>query len=56
MRSNAVNRLLIAAGGVMIIAELILGAVTGFDLLLVTANAREFGRVKGLVWEDWAKR
>jgi tRNA(fMet)-specific endonuclease VapC len=22
---------------------------------LVTANAREFGRVKGLDWEDWAK-
>jgi len=32
---NAVNWLLIAAGGVMMIAELILGAVTGFDLLLV---------------------
>jgi membrane protein implicated in regulation of membrane protease activity len=32
---NAVNWLLIATGGVMIIAELLLGAVTGFDLLLV---------------------
>ncbi len=24
-------------------------------LTLVTANAREFGRVKGLVWEDWGR-
>ena len=24
-------------------------------LTLVTANAREFRRVKGLLWEDWAK-
>ena len=24
-------------------------------LTLVTANAREFGRVKGLAWLDWAK-
>jgi tRNA(fMet)-specific endonuclease VapC len=22
---------------------------------LVTANTKEFGRVKGLLWEDWAK-
>lgn len=22
---------------------------------LITANVREFGRVKGLAWEDWAK-
>jgi tRNA(fMet)-specific endonuclease VapC len=25
------------------------------NLTLVTANVREFGRVKGLDWEDWAK-
>ena len=24
-------------------------------MTLVTANSREFSRVKGLVWEDWAK-
>ena len=24
------------------------------DLLLVTANVREFARVKGLRWEDWS--
>jgi tRNA(fMet)-specific endonuclease VapC len=24
-------------------------------LTLVTANVREFGRVEGLLWEDWAK-
>ena len=23
---------------------------------LVTANVREFSRIEGLVWEDWAKR
>jgi len=25
------------------------------ELTLITANVREFGRVKGLEWEDWAK-
>jgi tRNA(fMet)-specific endonuclease VapC len=25
------------------------------ELTLVTANVREFSRVKGLAWEDWAK-
>jgi tRNA(fMet)-specific endonuclease VapC len=25
------------------------------QLTLITANVREFGRVKGLDWEDWAK-
>jgi tRNA(fMet)-specific endonuclease VapC len=25
------------------------------QLTLITANAREFGRVKGLRWEDWDK-
>src|SRR5277367_6330099 len=24
------------------------------ELTLITANVREFGRVKGLEWEDWA--
>ena len=25
------------------------------DLLLITANVREFSRVKGLRWENWAE-
>ena len=32
---------------------LIAGQALCRKLTLVTANAREFGRVKGLVWEDW---
>ncbi len=32
---------------------LIAGQALCRRLTLVTANAREFGRVKGLVWEDW---
>ena len=35
---------------------LIAGQALHRNLTLVTANAKEFGRVKGLVWEDWAKR
>ena len=34
---------------------LIAGQALSRKLTLVTANAREFGRIKGLVWEDWAK-
>jgi tRNA(fMet)-specific endonuclease VapC len=34
---------------------LIAGQALRLKLTLVTANAREFGRVNGLVWEDWAK-
>ncbi|PYU34841.1 MAG: VapC toxin family PIN domain ribonuclease [Acidobacteria bacterium] len=34
---------------------LIAGQALRHKLTLVTANAKEFGRVKGLVWEDWAK-
>jgi tRNA(fMet)-specific endonuclease VapC len=26
------------------------------NLTLVTSNAREFSRVRGLVWEDWARK
>lgn len=26
------------------------------DLTLVTSNAREFSRVRGLVWQDWARK
>lgn len=34
---------------------LIAGQALRQKLTLVTANAREFGRIKGLLWEDWAK-
>jgi tRNA(fMet)-specific endonuclease VapC len=34
---------------------LIAGQALRHQLTLVTANAREFARVKGLRWEDWAK-
>jgi len=35
---------------------LIAGQALGHKLTLVTANAGEFGRVKGLAWEDWGKK
>jgi tRNA(fMet)-specific endonuclease VapC len=34
---------------------LIAGQALRHNITLVTANTREFRRVKGLVWEDWAK-
>jgi len=34
---------------------LIAGQAARHELTLITANAREFGRVSGLSWEDWAK-
>jgi len=34
---------------------LIAGQAVRHKLRLVTANGREFDRVKGLDWEDWAK-
>lgn len=34
---------------------LIAGQALSRKLTLVTANAKEFGRVKGLAWEDWCK-
>lgn len=34
---------------------LIAGQALSRKLILVTANTREFGRVKGLRWEDWGK-
>jgi tRNA(fMet)-specific endonuclease VapC len=34
---------------------LIAGQALSRKLTLVTANTKEFARVKGLVWEDWAK-
>jgi|SRR5215472_2717958 len=55
-----------AAGGLRATLEKAGKPVGAFDLLiagqalhhkltLITANLREFSRVKGLVWEDWAK-
>ncbi len=34
---------------------LIAGQALRHKLTLVTANVREFGRIKSLQWEDWAK-
>jgi len=34
---------------------LIAGQALRHKLTLVTANSREFGRIKGLRWEDWGK-
>ena len=34
---------------------LIAGQALSRKLTLVTANAREFDRVKGLDWEDWGR-
>jgi len=35
---------------------LIAGQALRHKLTLVTANTKEFARVKSLVWEDWGKR
>jgi len=34
---------------------LVAGQALRHQLTLVTANVREFSRIKGLEWEDWAK-
>jgi len=34
---------------------LISGQAVRHKMTLVTANSKEFSRVKGLVWEDWTK-
>ena len=34
---------------------LIAGQALRHEMTLVTANAREFGRIKNLLWEDWTK-
>ncbi len=34
---------------------LIAGQALRHELTLVTANVREFSRVKGLAWEDWGR-
>jgi len=35
---------------------LIAGQAVNRKMTLVTANVKEFGRVKGLDWEDWGRR
>ena len=34
---------------------LIAGQALRHKITLITANAREFGRIKALAWEDWSK-
>jgi len=34
---------------------LIAGQARARNLVLITANVREFARVKGLAWQDWSK-
>ena len=34
---------------------LIAGQTLRHKMTLITANAREFGRIKSLSWEDWSK-
>ena len=34
---------------------LIAGQALSRNLMLVTANTKEFARVKGLVWQDWGR-
>lgn len=51
MSAATVNYLLIALGGVMIIAELLLGAITGFDLALL-GGAIAAGGVVGLYFDS----
>jgi|SRR5215472_10820493 len=34
---------------------LVAGQAMARELTLVTANVKEFSRIKGLKWEDWAK-
>ena len=51
MRASTVNYLLIALGGVMVIAELLLGAITGFDLALL-GGAIAAGGAVGLYFDS----
>lgn len=51
MRATTVNYLLMALGGTMIIAELLLGAITGFDLALL-GGAIAAGGAVGLYFDS----
>jgi tRNA(fMet)-specific endonuclease VapC len=54
--SGAVRAALEAAGKPIGAYDLLIaGQALRHKLTLVTANSREFGRVKGLRWEDWGK-
>jgi len=54
--SGAVRAVLEAAGKPIGAYDLLIaGQALRHKLILVTANSREFGRVKGLRWEDWGK-
>jgi tRNA(fMet)-specific endonuclease VapC len=56
-RSAGRIRAALEAGGKSIGAYdmLIAGQAVRHKLTLVTANVREFARVNGLAWEDWAR-
>ncbi len=54
--SGAVRAVLEAAGRPIGAYDLLIaGQALRHKLTLVTANSREFARVKGLSWEDWGK-
>jgi len=54
--SGAVRAVLEAAGKPIGAYDLLIaGQALRHKLTLVTANSREFARVKGLRWEDWGK-
>jgi len=54
--AGSVRALLEAAGKPIGAYDLLLaGQALRHELTLVTANVSEFSRVKGLLWEDWAK-
>jgi tRNA(fMet)-specific endonuclease VapC len=56
-RAGAVRAALEAAGKPIGAYDLLIaGQALRHKLTLVTANAMEFGRIKGLLWEDWDKR
>jgi len=54
--AGAVRASLEAAGKAIGAYDLLIaGQALRHKLTLVTANSREFGRVKGLKWEDWGR-
>jgi tRNA(fMet)-specific endonuclease VapC len=56
-RAGAVRAALEAAGKPIGAYNLLIaGQALRHKLTLVTANAKEFGRIKGLLWQDWGKR
>jgi tRNA(fMet)-specific endonuclease VapC len=57
-RSAGNIRAVLERGGKSIGAydTMIAGQAVRHKLTLVTANVREFSRIKGLAWEDWASR